>query len=126
MNELQFIVVDPATGKVSMRLMNRYVKGLEKLAQEVIYKIVNTEIINESLKYNVNAQEELRILFTNALKLVEQSIKNEQEQIKNLPDDERLYSLELISITPSKDNEIILKINVISESGRGKIFSLTF
>jgi hypothetical protein len=126
MNELQFIVVDPATGKVSMKLMNRYVKGLEKLAQEVIYKIVNTEIINESLKYNVNAQEELRVLFTNALKLVEQSIKNEQEQIKNLPDDERLYSLELISITPSESNEIVLKINVISESGRGKIFSLTF
>jgi hypothetical protein len=126
MNELQFIVVDPATGKVSMKLMNRYVKGLEKLAQEVIYKIVNTEIINESLKYNVNAQEELRVLFTNALKLVEQSIKNEQEQIKNLPDDERLYSLELISITPSESNEIVLKINVISESGRAKIFSLTF
>jgi hypothetical protein len=42
----------------------------------------------------------------------------------DLPDDERLYSLELVSIT-FNENQAVVKINVISEAGRSKVFSLT-
>jgi hypothetical protein len=123
MNSLQFVYVD-STGRVHLKTLNKMVKGVEKLAQEVIYRIINTEIINEALQYNINVEEELRNLFTSALKVIEEAIKRDQSMDFELPDDERLYSLELISIT-FNENQAVVKVNVISEAGRNKVFSLT-
>jgi hypothetical protein len=123
MNSLQFVYVD-STGRVHLKTLNKMVKGVEKLAQEVIYRIINTEIINEALQYNINVEEELRNLFTSSLKVIEEAIKRDQSMDFELSDDERLYSLELISIT-FNENQAVVKINVISEAGRSKVFSLT-
>jgi len=123
MNSLQFIYVDPATGKIQLQMLNKTIKGIEKLAQEVIYRIINTEIINETLQYNVNAEEELKNLFTSSLKVIEEAIKRDQSMNFDLTDDERLYSLELVSIT-FNENQATIKINIISEAGRSKTFSL--
>jgi len=123
MNTLQFIIVDPS-GKVHLKMMNKYITGIEKLAQEIIYRLINTEVINESLQYNINAEEELKLLFTNVLKVIEQAIKNEQERDLELPDSERLHSLQLVSIK-TYETQAIVQINVISEAGKAKTFSLT-
>ncbi len=104
--------------KALLRIENQRISGIEKLAQEVVYNLINSAIFTQFKQYNIGNEEEFISFFSVVLDSIKRAIIENQKG-QGLPDDERLEDLRILN-WKAEQNEIIISVEVISVKGTKK------
>ena len=123
--------VDPVTGRISFGMSPVPLKGATKLVQIVVLSLLNVpgkDILDplsggglpELVGTNIDATDTTEILAE-----VARRVKKSQSEIiasqvgLNIPDEERLKEIQIVSITPGETiDEVLITFRVINEAGR--------
>jgi len=112
--DLSFVNLIPVKDyfKADSFVKNVLVQGVEKLAQEVVFNILNSPNITDLLRTNITSETRSQISII--IKAVETKIK--ENQPIELPDEEKLSRIVITSID-EVENTIVVNLRVISISG---------
>lgn len=129
MPDIQQIVIDPITRKVSLKTTSRIVRGIDELIQVVVLTLLNSpgqdplDIqrgggLTELIGYNISDTSEV---FVEASKRVSDTEREiiERQAGRDISPEAKLRRLNLLEITEGDAvDEIFVRIEIVNELGR--------
>ena len=129
MPDIQQIIIDPITRKVSLKTTARILRGIDELIQVVVLTLLNSpgrdplDIqrgggLSELIGYNISDTDEI---FAEASKRVSDAEKEiiERQAGTNISSEAKLLRLNLLEITEGDSvDEIFVKLEIVNELGR--------